>query len=104
MVAPVRETAAQALGAAVQPLPVAHAQAMLSLLHQLIKQKQWEVRHGGLLGLKYLLAARADAAEHLIAQAVPAAVLGLQVHSCLLPQSVLLVSNTSQSPWDQATV
>lgn len=84
VVAPVRETAAQALGAAVQPLPAAHAQALLSLLHQLVQQQQWEVRHGGLLGLKYLLAARADAAEHLVAQAVPAAILGLKVNVPLL--------------------
>ena len=74
-----RETAAQALGAAVQPLPTAHAQALLSLLHQLVQQQQWDVRHGGLLGLKYLLAARPDAAQHLLAQALPAAILGLNV-------------------------
>lgn len=78
-----RETAAQALGAAVQPLPTAHAQALLALLHQLVQQQQWDVRHGGLLGLKYLLAARPDAAQHLLAQAVPAAILGLNVSAAL---------------------
>lgn len=62
-----------------QPLPVAQAQALVSLLHQLVQQQQWDVRHGGLLGLKYLLAARPDAAQHLLVQAVPAAILGLQV-------------------------
>lgn len=79
VVAPVRETAAQALGAAVQPLPLSQAQALLSLLHQLIQQQQWDVRHGGLLGLKYLLAARKDASQELMSQALPAAILGLQV-------------------------
>ncbi len=79
VVAPVRETAAQALGAAVQPLPVSQAHALLSLLHQLIQQQQWDVRHGGLLGLKYLLAARTDASQELMSQALPAAILGLQV-------------------------
>jgi len=79
VVAPVRETAAQALGAAVQPLPVSQAQALLSLLHQLIQQQQWDVRHGGLLALKYLLAARTDASQELMPRALPAAILGLQV-------------------------
>ena len=79
VVAPVRETAAQALGAAVQPLPRAHAQALLALLHQLVQQEKWDVRHGGLLGLKYLLAARPDAPQHLLAQALPPAILGLHV-------------------------
>ena len=29
-----------------------------AILLQLLKQQQWEVRHGGLLGIKYLLAVR----------------------------------------------
>ncbi len=82
VVAPVRETAAQAIGAAVQPLPVPQAEALLSLLHQLIQQQQWDVRHGGLLGLKYLLAARTDASQSLMPQALLAAVLGLKVCLC----------------------
>ena len=77
--APVRETAAQAVGAAVQPVPVTHAEALLAVLHQLIQQQQWDVRHGGLLGLKYLLAARTSDSQTLLPQALPAAVLGLQV-------------------------
>lgn len=79
VIAPVRETAAQAVGAAMQPLPACSAQALLALLHQLIKQQQWDVRHGGLLGLKYLLAARPHDSQALMPQALPAAVLGLQV-------------------------
>ena len=82
VMAPVRETAAQAVGAAIQPLPQPCAQALLALLHQLIKQQQWDVRHGGLLGLKYLLAARPHDSQTLMPQALPAAILGLQV---LLP-------------------
>lgn len=74
-----RETAGQAVGAAVQPLPLLHAQALLALLHQLIQQQQWDVRHGGLLGLKYLLAARTGDSQILLPQALPAAILGLQV-------------------------
>lgn len=79
VMAPVRETAAQAVGAAMQPLSACSAQALLGLLHQLIKQQQWDVRHGGLLGLKYLLAARPQDSQALMPQALPAAVLGLQV-------------------------
>ena len=35
-------------------------------------------RHGGLLGVKYLLAARPDAAPQLLPTALPAALRGLQ--------------------------
>lgn len=31
---------------------------VMSVLLQLLLQKEWEARHGGLLGLKYLLAVR----------------------------------------------
>ena len=48
-------------------------------VRQLIDQKQWDVRHGGLLGLKYLLAARADLGPQLLPEALPAALLGLEV-------------------------
>ena len=48
-------------------------------VRQLIDQKQWDVRHGGLLGLKYLLAARADLGPQLLPEALPAALLGLKV-------------------------
>ena len=81
VVAPVRETAAQAVGAAVQPLPISHAQTLLTLLQQLIEQQQWDVRHGGLLGLKYLLAACTGNSTTLMPQALPAAILGLQVRN-----------------------
>ena len=79
VVAPVRETAAQAVGAAAQPLPISLAQDLLAVMQQLVKQEQWDVRHGGLLGLKYLLAARPDDANALMSQALPAAIQGLQV-------------------------
>ncbi len=48
-------------------------------MRQLVDQKQWDVRHGGLLGLKYLLAARADLGPQLLPEALPAALLGLKV-------------------------
>ena len=84
VVAPVRETAAQALGAAVRPLPPAALPALLGALRQLSQcPAEWEVRHGGLLGLKYVLAARAaggaGVGAALLEAALPAAVAGLQV-------------------------
>ena len=58
VVAPVRETCAQALGVVLRHMSVAGVNSVLGVLLQLLSQKQWEVRHGGLLGLKYLLAVR----------------------------------------------
>ena len=42
-----------------------------------------QARHGGLLALKYLLAARPDAAADLLPDALPSAMLGLQVGDCI---------------------
>lgn len=75
--APVRETAAQALGTALRPLP---KEPLLRVLHILIDLKEypeWEVRHGGLLGLKYLLAARLDVSKDLLPIALPALLNGI---------------------------
>lgn len=58
VVAPVRETCAQTLGVVMKFLDTDSIQGVLSILIQLLKQQQWEVRHGGLLGIKYLLAVR----------------------------------------------
>ena len=77
--APVRETAAQALGTALRPLELPALRGVLGLLRQLVTAPVWEARHGGLLALKYLLAARPDAASQLLPDALPAAMIGLQV-------------------------
>jgi len=57
VVAPVRETAAQALGASLRDLPTRKVfdigEAALTLLKH---EKAWEVRHSGLIGLKYVFA------------------------------------------------
>lgn len=79
VVAPVRETAAQALGAAVQPLSVDALRVLLSQLQTLACNEQWEVRHSGLLALKYVVAARPDAAAQLLPLALSIAEAGLQV-------------------------
>lgn len=85
VVAPVRETAAQALGAVARPLAPASLPALLSALRQLSEHPgEWEVRHGGLLGLKYVLAARAEGVDQALLEAVlPATIVGLQVRGTL---------------------
>lgn len=90
-VAPVRETAAQALGGAVQPLSVAALQVLLGQLQALAASEQWEVRHSGLLALKYVVAARPDAAAQLLPLAVSIATSGLQV--CLPDHLLRRVKN-----------
>ena len=74
-----RETAAQALGAAARALPDSALPVLARHLCVLAGRKEWEARLGGLLGLKYLLAARSDAAAALLPRVLPAAQLGLQV-------------------------
>ncbi len=59
VVAPVRETAAQALGCLATLMAQPHlVRSSIAVLLQLLQQPEWEARHGGLLGLKYLMAAR----------------------------------------------
>ncbi|CAD7702492.1 unnamed protein product [Ostreobium quekettii] len=77
MVAPVRETAAQAVGTALQPLPVSGVKEVLRLLQDMVNASSWEVRHGGLLGLKYLLVVRNDVLADTIPVAVSAVLKGL---------------------------
>ena len=61
--APVRETAAQALSVLLRAMD---ADGATQVAEALLTTQEWEVRHGALLGLKYLLAthgiarARAD--------------------------------------------
>lgn len=79
VVAPVRDTAAQALGAAAQPLPAPVLLALVQQVAILAGHPQWEVRHSGLLALKYVVAARPDAAGLLLKPALDIAQTGLQV-------------------------
>ncbi|CAN8003098.1 unnamed protein product [Ixodes hexagonus] len=61
VVAPVRETCAQCLGHILSLAGEACSSGVLGVLLELLHCPQWEARHGGLLGLKYLLAVRKDA-------------------------------------------
>lgn len=66
MVAPVRETSAQTLGMVIKHLDRCGVEGMVNVLLQLLAQQQWEVRHGGLLGFKYLLAVRQVRYEYIL--------------------------------------
>lgn len=58
MVAPVRETCAQTLGVALRHMNESGVFMTVNVLLKLLREDQWEVRHGGLLGIKYALAVR----------------------------------------------
>lgn len=58
VVAPVRETCAQTLGVALRHMNENGVLMTVDVLLKLLKEDQWEARHGGLLGIKYALAVR----------------------------------------------
>lgn len=60
VVAPVRETCAQVLGAILKDMPEEKVRSTIDILLNLVNQPDWEVRHGGLLGIKYMLVVRED--------------------------------------------
>ncbi|KAH9414981.1 hypothetical protein DERP_014274 [Dermatophagoides pteronyssinus] len=66
VVAPVRETCAQVLGMIIKLLTKNGVHNVLDILLQLLQCNEWEARHGGMLGLKYLLAIRQDMIEQLL--------------------------------------
>ena len=66
-VAPIRETAGQVLGAVLQHLPATSVQDINRILYRLVMQKDlkvsrriWHASHGGMIGMRYLVAVRAD--------------------------------------------
>ncbi|KAL4880089.1 hypothetical protein BJY04DRAFT_86595 [Aspergillus karnatakaensis] len=67
VVAPIRETVGQTLGALISHLPSPSVVAVYRCLYRLIMQVDlnlersiWEVCHGGMIGLRYLVAVRKD--------------------------------------------
>ncbi len=80
VVAPVRETAAQALGAAARGLPASSLHVLVRHLTTLVAQAEWGVRLAGLLGMKYVLAARLDQAGALLPAVLPSVLTGLKVN------------------------
>lgn len=67
VVAPIRETAGQTLGALLLHLPALSVSAVYGILYRMVMQTDlgitnriWEVCHGGMIGLRYLVAVRND--------------------------------------------
>lgn len=77
VVAPVRETCAQCVGAAVRHMSASGARSVAVALVALTLRPEWEARHGGLLGLRYLLAVREDLVEALLPEVFPRLEAGL---------------------------
>ncbi|XP_043695072.1 TATA-binding protein-associated factor BTAF1-like isoform X1 [Telopea speciosissima] len=73
VVAPVRETCAQALGAALKYMHPSLVHETLNILLQMQCRPEWEIRHGSLLGIKYLVAVRRELLHDL---------LGCVLHAC----------------------
>ena len=71
VVAPIRETVGQTLGALLSQMPDVTAMSVYTFLNRMIMQTDvgvkrpiWEVCHGGMIGLKYFVAVRRDLLFH----------------------------------------
>lgn len=88
VVCPVRETCSQTLGVVLQYMTANSVEKVHNNLLKLINQNDpsfggrsiWEVRHAGLLGLKYTVAVRKDLVELLVEGTTGAVILGLRDH------------------------
>ncbi|KAI4324095.1 hypothetical protein L6164_023659 [Bauhinia variegata] len=78
VVAPVRETCAQALGAAFKYMHPALINETLNILLKMQCRPEWEIRHGSLLGIKYLVAVRQEMLPDLLGRVLPACKSGLE--------------------------
>ncbi|KAG7202453.1 hypothetical protein KM043_018752 [Ampulex compressa] len=85
VVAPVRETCAQALGSLLLLIPNQKDKGstnegvaeLLSVMLKLLEYEEWEARHGALLALKYLLTIRDDLLDDVLPRVFPAIMQGL---------------------------
>eukprot|EP01133_Synstelium_polycarpum_P000248 gene248-301_t len=78
VVAPVRETCAQVLGIAVKFMSEQSVHRVLDVLLHLQESRQWEVRHGGLLGIKYVVVVRLDLVASILPRILDAITRGLR--------------------------
>ncbi|XP_076915615.1 TATA-binding protein-associated factor BTAF1-like [Bidens hawaiensis] len=78
VVAPVRETCAQALGAALKYMCPLLVHETLNVLLKMQRRPEWEIRHGSLLGIKYLVAVRQEMLPDLLGRVLPACKAGLE--------------------------
>jgi TATA-binding protein-associated factor len=49
---------------------------VLDIILMFTQREEWEVRHGGMLGLKYVVAVRRDLVEMILPQVLPAIIRG----------------------------
>eukprot|EP01127_Copromyxa_protea_P005411 TRINITY_DN15340_c0_g1_i1.p1 TRINITY_DN15340_c0_g1~~TRINITY_DN15340_c0_g1_i1.p1 ORF type:complete len:1800 (+),score=296.36 TRINITY_DN15340_c0_g1_i1:48-5447(+) len=118
-IAPVRETAAQALGMVMRHVPKGHLSIIIEALSCLEASAEWQVRQSGFLGLKYLITVWSSdevIATEILNSQLPAIISGLQdleddvrlvAADCLLPVVDILVklkpehvSNAIITLWD----
>ncbi|KAL9678205.1 hypothetical protein QQ045_016044 [Rhodiola kirilowii] len=78
VVAPVRETCAQALGVLLKYMHPMLVLETLKILLQMQHRPEWEIRHGSLLGIKYLVAVRQEMLHELLGYVLPACKAGLE--------------------------
>ncbi|KAL5706990.1 btaf1 RNA polymerase II [Ranunculus cassubicifolius] len=105
VVAPVRETCAQALGASFKYMHPSLVHETLKILLQMQNRPEWEIRHGSLLGIKYLVAVRQDMLNDLLGSILPACKAGLEdpdddvravAADALIPAAASIVSLSGQ--------
>uniref|UniRef100_A0A1L8DH30 Putative chromatin remodeling complex wstf-iswi small subunit n=2 Tax=Nyssomyia neivai TaxID=330878 RepID=A0A1L8DH30_9DIPT len=77
VIAPVRETCAQVLGTLLKQIPQEKIKSTMDILVRMIKHEEWEVRHGGLLGIKYLLVVREDLLQDILPALINDILMGL---------------------------
>ena len=80
VVVPVRETCAQVLGALCSHLNREDVLRAYDTLINFQRSDKWEVRHGSLLGLKYLVAVRVDLMEEILPSAIDFIIKGFVVN------------------------
>ncbi|KAJ4851194.1 btaf1 RNA polymerase II, B-TFIID transcription factor-associated [Turnera subulata] len=106
VVAPVRETCAQALGAAFKYMHRSLVYETLNILLQMQRRPEWEIRHGSLLGIKYLVAVRQEMLPDLLGYVLPACKAGLEdpdddvravAADALIPTATAIVSIKGQT-------
>lgn len=106
VVAPVRESTAQALGSVIKLLCTEAVRKLVQLLLTLVEEPSWECRHGGILGLKYVLAVRDDMSDTVLRLVYPTIERHLTdesddvvavAASALLPVVAILVAELGES-------
>eukprot|EP01135_Chromosphaera_perkinsii_P008708 Nk52_evm41s1444 gene=Nk52_evmTU41s1444 len=106
VVAPVREVCAQLMAVLLKHMETQLMEHVFKLLLKLQSVSQWESRHGGLLGIKYVLAVRSDLAPVFANRVVDYLCNGLEdleddvravAADCLIPLSGYLSRNANEN-------